>query len=742
VAGIETRFDVPFVAELARREKQIQQSYRPVIGIHKWFARRPGTVFRALALSEFGGPGDLRDRFFRSNDLGGIVVADPFMGGGTPVLEANRLGCSVIGTDINPMAFWIVRQALAPIDRRRFLEDAERVVAAAESSLGPLYETTCLECGNPHAPVKYFIWVKYIQCLGCGHEVSLFPGYLIAKNDRHTHFVLTCGECGALNQIEEKPVEGNLPNCCACSEQLHLKGPAARGRCVCSSCGTENRYPQSKEGPPKHRLIALEYSCGSCRKAHKGRFFKVPDEEDLARVAEAERLMESDCSPLIPDDVIHEGDETTRLRRWGYHQFREMFNRRQLFGLKTLAKEILGVADDETRFALSTVFSDFLRYQNMLCRYDTYALKCQDIFSVHGFPVGLMQCEANLLGIPGIGSGGFRHFVAKYDRAKAYCEAPFETAMDGRKKRVIQTSPERIEAVWAIDIEDLVAIRGPRSASIAARSSRTVTIPPESLDAVFTDPPYFANVQYSELMDFCYHWLRRLVGTDFPELQAPSTRSVDEVVGNATQGRGLGEFTEGLSEVFRSFAGGLKEGAPFIFTYHHNSLEAYVPLIVAILDAQLVCSAALPCPAEMGASLHINGTGSATVDTIFVCRRTGTTRKSWLATDLKGVGRLVREDLAGLQGGGCTPTKGDALCLTYGHLARLAVWNLGADWEGGAAIETRMQRAALALRGLGSLEGVTDVAMEALCPGSRSDSLGPLFEAGEPGVPWDDAVSF
>ena len=50
--GIETRFDIPFVAELARREKQIQQSYRPVIGIHKWFARRPGTVFRARALSE------------------------------------------------------------------------------------------------------------------------------------------------------------------------------------------------------------------------------------------------------------------------------------------------------------------------------------------------------------------------------------------------------------------------------------------------------------------------------------------------------------------------------------------------------------------------------------------------------------------------------------------------------------------------------------------------------------------
>jgi adenine-specific DNA methylase len=730
------------VADLARREKQIQQSYRPVIGIHKWFARRPGTVFRALLLSEFGGTGKLRDLFFRSNDLSGLLVADPFMGGGTPVLEANRLGCSVIGVDINPVAFWIVRQALAPLNRARFLEEADRAAIAVEASLGSLYETTCVKCGNSHAQVKYFIWVKQVQCQGCDWEIDLFPGYLIAKDSRHTHFVLVCGGCGALNQVEEKPVEGSLPDCCACREPLHVRGPAARGRCVCPSCGSENRYPQAEQGPPTHRLIALEYSCTSCRGAHSGRFFKAPDEDDLSRVAEAERRMAEDGSPLIPDDVIPEGDETTRLRRWGYHRFRELFNRRQLFGLKTLAEEIVCVEDDETRFALSTVFSDFLRYQNMLCRYDTYALKCQDIFSVHGFPVGLIQCEANLLGIPGIGSGGFRHFVAKYGRAKSYCEEPFETAVEDGKKRVIRTPLERIEGVWVEGIDNPAAFRGPRSAYIAARSSRTVDLPPESLDAVLTDPPYFANVQYSELMDFCYHWLRRLVGNDFPEFQPISTRSPDEVMGNVTQGRGLAEFTKGLSEVYRSFATALKKGAPFVFTYHHNSLDAYLPVIVAILDAGLVCSASFPCPAEMGASLHINGTSSATVDTIFVCRRTGTTRRSWLASSLNELSGLVSEDLAGLRAGGCMPTEGDAICLAFGHLARITVWNLRHQWDADAPLETRMQRVGLALREVGSLQEVTAAARDVVNPERRADGFGPLFELREPGDPWDDVVSF
>ena len=53
---IEKNFDIPFIADLALREKQIQQNYRPIIAVHKWFARRPGTLFRGLLLSEFGHP--------------------------------------------------------------------------------------------------------------------------------------------------------------------------------------------------------------------------------------------------------------------------------------------------------------------------------------------------------------------------------------------------------------------------------------------------------------------------------------------------------------------------------------------------------------------------------------------------------------------------------------------------------------------------------------------------------------
>src|SRR5213080_1308249 len=108
---IEKDYDVSFVAAMALREKQIQQNYRPVIAVHKWFARRPGTLFRGLLLSEFATV-PLQEAFYKGHAFSNISILDPFMGGGTTLLEANRLGCAVTGMDVNPMSYWVVREEI------------------------------------------------------------------------------------------------------------------------------------------------------------------------------------------------------------------------------------------------------------------------------------------------------------------------------------------------------------------------------------------------------------------------------------------------------------------------------------------------------------------------------------------------------------------------------------------------------------------------------------------------------
>lgn len=156
---IEKQYDVSFISNLALREKQIQQNYRPIIAVHKWFARRPGTLFRGLILSEFQKEA-LRESFYRSHDFNGLTVADPFMGGGTPLIQANRVGCDIAGYDINPMAYWIVREEIEHLDLQDYRRAALALRSGLENRIGHLYRTTCLKCGSKEAHVKYFLWVK------------------------------------------------------------------------------------------------------------------------------------------------------------------------------------------------------------------------------------------------------------------------------------------------------------------------------------------------------------------------------------------------------------------------------------------------------------------------------------------------------------------------------------------------------------------------------------------------------
>ena len=296
---IEREFDVPFVADLALREKQIQQNYRPIMAVHKWFARRPGTLFRSLILAEFV-QGPLRQNFYQGHSLGNLSVLDPFMGGGTTLIEANRVGCAVTGFDINPMAWWIVRQEIGELD----LEAYRRAAGGLREALGrdwALHRTQCLECGAKDAHVKYFLWVKVVPCGNCRKVVDLFPNYLLSEDVRHTANVFVCRACGQLYDSQSRKQPGACPQC---KTEFSLEFTAHRNRCKCRHCGAVNRYPVASSGPLGHRMFAIEYHCERCRARHEGRYFKMPSKEDLRCYEEAASRLSSMRTSFIPQGEI------------------------------------------------------------------------------------------------------------------------------------------------------------------------------------------------------------------------------------------------------------------------------------------------------------------------------------------------------------------------------------------------------------------------------------------------------
>jgi hypothetical protein len=697
--SIEKNYNIRFTAGLALREKQIQQNYRPLIAVHKWFARRPGTLFRALLLSEFG-TGPVENTYYNANRFPGITIADPFMGGGTPLMEANRLGCNVIGTDINPMATWIVEEEISALDLKAYARQTESFLEQLSAEVGRFYKTHCPITGYESADVKYFLWVKTGNCEHCGKAFDLFPGYLVAEDVRHPFYVLVCPSCGDLNQVKDS----HRPGACHCGTTLVANGSSSRRMPTCPHCGHVGIVPFHIAGPPKHRLFAIEYYNPRVTN-RSGRLFKKPDEHDLKLIKEAEGFWSAVTPLFVPEDEIPEGDESSRLHRWGYKKFRELFNPRQLLGMEMSARIIASITNPRLRRAFATNFSDLLRYQNMLCRYDTMALKSLDIFSIHGFPVGYVQAESNLLGIRNgnalpVGSGGWINIIEKYSKAKRFCDKPFEIAFRGKKKVAIPVNGE-----W-------IGERKPTNHTLKRRvdlrcaSAMTTDVLPLRLDGVFTDPPYYGMVQYGELMHFCYIWLRKLMGADFPGLQLKTTRNAQELTGNQTAARGLVHFAEGLAAAFSRWAKALKPGAPLTFTYHHNRQDAYLAVGMAVLDAGLTCSASLPCPAEMGGSIHIHGTGSSILDTVFVCRNHGHTRREWLFNAASGLAAILEREFQELRDAGMKPTTGDIRCAAYGHITRMAIWRLRSSWDQKLPTETKLSLFRDAMDALANLDSV------------------------------------
>src|SRR2546426_5113960 len=136
-------FPIEFVSQLAEMESWRKEVHRPIYHIHKWWANRLGSVFRAILLgSALPEKEKLTEVFYRKHDFNGLTVFDPFMGSGTTIGEAHKLGFTALGRDINPVACEAVRVALGSLDRDGLMEAFGRLSSGVGERIRQLYQTT------------------------------------------------------------------------------------------------------------------------------------------------------------------------------------------------------------------------------------------------------------------------------------------------------------------------------------------------------------------------------------------------------------------------------------------------------------------------------------------------------------------------------------------------------------------------------------------------------------------------
>ena len=133
-------FALEFVSELAEMESWRKEVHRPIYHIHKWWAKRLGSVFRAILLgSVLPETEKLEEVFYRSHDFSNLTVFDPFMGSGTTIGEGHKLGFTAFGRDINPVACESVRVALGPLNRDALLQAFAQLSSGVGERIRQLY---------------------------------------------------------------------------------------------------------------------------------------------------------------------------------------------------------------------------------------------------------------------------------------------------------------------------------------------------------------------------------------------------------------------------------------------------------------------------------------------------------------------------------------------------------------------------------------------------------------------------
>ncbi len=223
---------------------------KPIYQMSKWWARRRSSVFRSLLLAAAikapDDPSEASKRvwevYYGNHQAKGafkhLKVADIFMGGGTTIVEGSRLGMQMYGNDLNPVAWFVVKNELAQVEK----EDVEKLLADIEAEVKPqimpFYACDCprghkgkwtkittgIEMPDDFDPlalspeerkeytyygpeVIYTFWAKHGPCRvsGCGHRTPIMSTPVMAvKRISVKAWRRVCKHCGQKYDLEER----------------------------------------------------------------------------------------------------------------------------------------------------------------------------------------------------------------------------------------------------------------------------------------------------------------------------------------------------------------------------------------------------------------------------------------------------------------------------------------------------------------------------------------------------------
>ncbi len=598
------------VEELSKLTLREGPRPRQIYQAHRWFARRSGTAFRALLTGAALPPdADFWKAYYEGVDLSGLTLLDPFVGGGTSVVEAQRLGANIIGVDVDAVACAITRFETHAANVPDLTTALDKLKSDVGKLLAPYYLTQTPN-GEEREVLHYF-WVQVVKCHHCGQTVEAHPHYQLAYEAGGTHQWVFCKNC---HNVQELDLSAESLHCKHCGVTTVIKnGPIHYGRFTCPYCKTQERLidlARRTGQPPQWKMFAIEYldmspTKGKLPLSHR-RFRAVSKYDDSVLKAAKEALKQRELPggsfAWVPDRHIPRKNRADdRLIQYGYSMYRELFNPRQLLHLSYLAEAINGLPES-VHEAMALAFSDHLTTNCMMAHYAFGWRRLAPLFSLRAYRHVTRPVEINPW-LDGVGRGTFPNTVRQAMGAVAFARAPKEPTLTGG----FIPSPPR------------TGPRGTPSVQIFHGNSKHLDfIQDATVDLVLTDPPYFDNIAYSELSDFYLPWLQLF---NLVPLNAEVEKAWTENLAAKKRVKiDLEVYQESLGKCFMEIARVLKPEGRLVFTYQHATAEAWNALAYAFMDKGLRPIQVFPLLGDGNTSLHTHK-GSSKWDIVFVLKK-------------------------------------------------------------------------------------------------------------------------
>ena len=440
-----------------------------------------------------------------------LPIYDPFAGGGSIPLEAQRLGLKAIASDLNPVAV-LINKALIELPHKfknqppvnpkaddismptgtgrnprglpwrgaSGLADDIRYYGAwmreeAFKRIGHLYPKAKLPDGSAVTVIAW-LWTRTVPCPNpaCGFQMPLLKTFQLSKKRNNEHWI--------------KPIVDHTAKCVSFVVQNHSDGvpeggTVDRNGAICITCN--NAVPlsyvreQARVGNMVEQMIAI------VAEGDRRRLFVSPTEVHIQAAISAEPAWRP--TGYLPDQA-----RSISVQIYGFTQWHQLFTARQLTAMTTFS-DLLGEIQDQIRQTIAEQ-----EYADAICTYLALAVgRTADTSSSYATWHASGEKMSHVFARQGIGMAWDFAEVNLFSNSTGNWMAHIEWIA-----RVIERLP--------INTNSGKAYQADASTTIYAKNGPVIV----------TDPPYYGNIHYADSSDFFYVWLRPLLRDAYPDLFA------------------------------------------------------------------------------------------------------------------------------------------------------------------------------------------------------------------------------